>query len=245
LELTAAGKSFYYTAKKILNLKEKIYKDIEVLKRDEETFEKETVSIITNAALGINLLPKLIERFKLSFDKLNLKIIIETDDYSSMVNLLKNKTCDIGIVPIDIDVPFANLVFTFKQKISIIANKKFLITSYRDFEKIPLVLLPKSFVTRKIIDDFFIQNNILPNIVLELNYPFAIKELIKTENFVSILHYVTVQEEINRGEIVEIVPTFEIPVLTYKLVVNQDSNKQNYINEITNFLSVLKCNTIA
>jgi len=237
LELTEAGKCFYFIAKEILNFKEKLYKKIETFKGEGETSRRETVSITTNAAIGVHLLPKLIERFKLNFDKLNLKIIIETSNYSSMVNLLKNGICDIGIVPVDINVPFTNLVCTFEQKVSIITNKKFLVSidSFQDFEKLPLVLLPKSFIVRKLLDDFFSKNNILPNIVLELNYPLAIKELIKTENFVTILHYTTVKEEINRGEFIELTPAFKLPFLTYKLIVNQESSTQDYIHEITHF----------
>ena len=72
MELTEAGKCFYFTAKEILNFKEKLYKDIEILKRKGETLHRETVSIITNGALGGHLLPKLIERFRSNFDKLNL-----------------------------------------------------------------------------------------------------------------------------------------------------------------------------
>ncbi|NLX90459.1 MAG: LysR family transcriptional regulator [Firmicutes bacterium] len=243
MELTEAGKCFYFTAKEILKLKDSLYQNIRNLKK-EEAQHKETVSIITNAALGGHLLPKLLERFKLNFDKLYLKIIIETNDYSSMADLFKNNACDIGIIPLDINAPFTNLVFTFEQRLSIVANKKIVISSYEDFEKLPLVLLPKSFISRKALDDFFLRNQIMPNIALELNYPYVIKELIKKENFVAILHYVTVKEEINRGELIEIIPSFELPTITYKLVVNQKSTKQKYLDEITNFLSVLKTNSV-
>lgn len=244
LELTEAGKCFYFTAKEILKLKENLYKNIKHLNR-KETLHRETVSIITNAALGGHLLPKLLERFKSSFDKLSLKITIETDDYSSMADLFKNNACDIGIIPLDINVPFTNLIFTFEQRLAIVANKNIDISCYEDFEKIPLVLLPKSFITRKALDEFFLRHRILPNIALELNYPYVIKELIKTENFVAILHYVTVKEEMSRGELVEIIPSFELPSITYKLVVNQKSTKQKYLNEVTNFLSALKTNSTA
>lgn len=240
MELTEAGKCFYFSAKEILNVKGKLYKDIEVLKGKGETLHRETISIITNGALGGHLLPKLTERFKLSFDKLNLKIIIETDDYSSITNLFENNTCDIGVIPYNISTPFTDLIFTFEQRISIVANKKISISSYQDLEKLNLVLLPKSFFIRKTLDDFFLKNNILPNIIMEINYPYVIKEFIKNENFVTILHYATVKEEIKRGELIEIMPSFKLPFITYKLVVNQKSTKKKYLNEIISFLAILK-----
>ncbi len=243
MELTEAGKSFYFTAKEILNLKEKVCKDMEVLRGKEGApHHKETVKIVTNGALGGHLLPKLIEKFKSNFDQLNLKLTIETDDYSYMAGLFKNDTCDIGIIPIDVNAPFTNLIFTFEQRLAIFSSKYFHVATLQDFEKLPLVLMPKSFFTRELLDEFFINNKISPNIVMELNYPYVIKELIKTENFVSILHYVTVREEICRGELVEIKPPFKLPPITYKLVVNQKSANQKYLNEITDFLSVLKSN---
>jgi DNA-binding transcriptional LysR family regulator len=236
LELTEAGKLFYYTAKSILNLKEKLIGDIDIIKRREENLDKITVRIVTNAPIGIFALPKLIERFKKNFDQLDLKIIIETGDYSSMINLIKNKVCDIGIIPADLDVPCSSTISTFTQRISLVARNNFPISDINDFQTIPLVMLPNSFYTRRKIDKFFLQNNIKPNIAFELNYPFAIKELLKTENYAAILHNVIVSEEIRRGELVEIIPPFELPIITYKIIINQDSADNKYINEITNFL---------
>ena len=236
LELTEAGRNFYYNAKSILNLKDKLFTDIEIIKRKKETTKKVTVSIVANAPIGIFALPKLIERFKKNFDQLDLKIIIETDDYSSMINLIKNKICDIGIIPFDIDVPYSRSISTFTQRISLVAKNNYPLSDISDFQKIPLIMLPNSFYTRKTIDRFFLQNNITPNIVFELNYPFAIKEIIKTEDYASILHSVIVKEEIKRGELVELIPPFELPVITYKIIINEDSVDHEYINEITNFL---------
>ena len=245
LELTEAGKQVYLTAKEILVLKEKLYDNIASLMQEGEQLEQKTVSITTNAAIGVHLLPQLMEKYKLNLNKLGLKIIIETDNYSSMVNLVKNKTCDIGIIPVDVNIPSTNSVFTFEQRMSIVAKDNFTITSYQDFQKIPLVFLPKTFLIRKVLDSIFQKKGVHPNIVMELNYPSAIIELIKVENFVSILHSVTVKEEINRGEIVEITPAFKLPLLSYKLVVNQDSVKHKHVHEVIDFLSVLKNNNIA
>ena len=245
MELTEAGKHVYFTAKGIIDLKDKLYSNIEALRQDKEALERKTVSITTNAAIGVHLLPKLIEKNKSIFDKLDLKIIIETDNYPSITNLFKNKTCDIGIVPVNVDIPSTELVFTFEQKISIVSKNNLPISTYQDFQKFPLVFLPKSFMIRKVLDDIFQKNNIRPNIILELNYPSAIIELIKVKNFVSVLHHVTVKEEISRGELVEIIPSFKLPLLTYKLVVSQNSIKYKHINEITDFLSVLKNSSIA
>jgi len=236
LELTEAGKHFYYTAKNILSLKEKLFNDIEIIKRKKETLEKVTVSIIANAPIGIFALPKLIERFKMNFDKLDLKIIIETDDFSSMPNLIKNKICDIGIIPADLDIPYSSTITTFTQKLSIIAKNNYPISDIDDFQNIPIILLPNSFYTRRILDKFFFQNNITPNIAFELNFPLATKEIIKTENYATILHHVVVKEELKRGDLVEIVPPFELPVVAYKIIINQNSAEQKYIHEITSFL---------
>ena len=245
MKLTEAGKSFYFTAKEILNLKEKLCKDMEAAKGKEgKLHHRETIKIITNGALGGHLLPKLIEEFRTDFDRLNLKLTIETDNYSSVAEHLKSGTCDIGIIPIDITTPQTNLIFTFDQRLAIVSGKNITVASPQDFEKLPLVLLPKSFITREALNNFFINNKILPNIIMELNYPYVIKEFIKTENFVSILHYLTVKEEICRGELFEIKPNFELPSITYKLVVSQKNAKQKYLNEITNFLSVLKENSL-
>ena len=235
LELTEAGKCLYYSAKSILNQKGKLLTDIEAIKK-KKTVEKETVSIVTNAPIGAFALPKLIERYRLRFDRLDLKVIIETDDYPSMVSLVQNKICDIGIIHTDISVPFSTLVSTFDQKISLFAKKDIPLHTIRDFEKIPLVMLPKSFFTIKLINSFFSQNNISPNIVLELNEPFAIRELIKTENYFSILHDLIIEEDIRRGELVKVKTPFELPLINYKIVINRESAKQDTIKEITVFL---------
>ena len=236
LELTEAGKHFYYTARNILNMKEKLSNDIKSIKKQKKAVEKSTVSIVTNAPIGIFVMPKLIERFKANFDKLDLRVLIEKDDCSSMVNLIKNKIYDIGIVPFDLNIPNTNLISTFTQKISLIARKDFPASDFDDFQKIPLIMLPNYYYTRRIIDEFFLLNKIKPNIAFELNYPTVTKEIIRTEDYATIVHHVIATEEIKRGEFVELALPFKLPVMAYKIVVNQESLERKYISEITNFL---------
>ena len=222
LELTEAGQMVYDQAKHILKSIDKLYSSIDVLKEKELSTRQKTI-IAANSPIGIFLLPQFISDFYDVVSHCKVETFVEVK-YTALIQSLQNEVCDIGILPVEISVPNAKIHFTFEQELALVASSNyFQPDTFCSLNEIQLILTPKAFYNRKMLEQYFKREQISPNVVLESNHSEVIKNLLKLRKAATITHYVSVKDDIDQGELVRLTPPEKLPSVTYQVVTNTKS----------------------
>lgn len=231
VELTEAGTIVYQLAQEILRLQERLHH----IGRSEPGSTPTTI-IGTNAPIGVHVLPRLIDGYSKVFPYHHVAVSVEMN-YSAIARGLLEGRFDIGIVPNEVTVSSATTLFTFEESLVVVASPKFFQNADRcDIEELELVMPPKSFFTRRKVESYFAQRNIKLKVVWELNLPEAIKQAVQFDRRASILHRVSVEEDIRQGRLVALHPNMDLPTISYKLVVKEQKDRKPHIQELAEYL---------
>lgn len=120
--------------------------------------------------------------FHTTFPKVRIDIVNGTT--LQIVESLKNNGLDVGVVtfPIHADGLYTQVLFSEELEVLIpqsspLARRKFI--NPAEIAKLPLVLYDKTTSTRSRIDDFFLQKQVTPHIVLELSSVEAMQQMVE------------------------------------------------------------------
>ena len=179
LELTKEGKQLLFLAKPLLAHHSKVKTEInEFLKKDE------VIHIGIPPMVGTLLLPKVSKQFS----KIHPFAQMEIKEYGSKANQLavESGEIDISITVIHNDSKLPTLEYIkigetslrlAVHKNSPLANKT--IITFKDIEKMPLILMNDETLQANIVKEEFKKNNIKPNIRVRSNQIYTIKTLLE------------------------------------------------------------------
>lgn len=207
--LTEAGKLAYDTFRQVLL-------DLENLESTLKNRSKleAAIKLITIPQIGLYLLPELLIDLR-RFHKCDLEIRTETD-FEVITNLIKRGSCDIAILPASTIKTPANVIFEFTQSLTAVGHPKWNWDG-RQYEvaELPLVLLTRRFLIRRVLDEYFLGMRIKPNIVLELDHPEAIKRALRLTPSVSVFHHCVVMEDLLMGTLTLVNLHTSLPGIKY------------------------------
>lgn len=147
VELTDTGKSFYASAKKIL---ESYYEAINKMNHDMDS-EYESINVGYTRSFGRTILPKIVKKYVNDYPKTNISIVHESS--YSLINSLKDNRLDVVFVAenvaknIDNEIAYVELIKT--KPVFIMTNKfhqsKKESLSFNDLKGSPLIMPGRHF----------------------------------------------------------------------------------------------------
>ncbi|MCR4420581.1 MAG: LysR family transcriptional regulator [Clostridia bacterium] len=234
VEPTEAGRIAYRAALRVLEGLEDLTRELRYLDDNQMPSCRE-VQVICDVPTGVYILPRLASEFRGRFANVMVKVAVNTD-YRAITAKLRQDLYDLAIVPQEVNTPAAVQEFAFIEDLAIVANPALAGSPQAsDWASLPLVLPPANSIVRRSVEAYFKRLKIKPNIVLELNHPEAAKKAVGSGPVACITHKVSVQEDLDAGKLVELVPPRPLPRLSYK-VVRTRSRLGEHVRAFTSFL---------
>jgi len=151
------------------------------------------------------LLPPVLERFKLLHPKIDLEVITGATDV--LLAQLRNNSIELGVFTLPVQFPDLEVVPLCTEEMVVVTSKKHPVLSMKksiraqEIERYPLIVFPEGARTRKVLDHFFEQAGISPQISMEAENVAMIKPLVKIDLGIAIIPYLAVAEETKRREL--------------------------------------------
>ncbi len=208
--LSAAGEYFLNHARHILQTLNEAEKVIGQLKGDQIEIIK--VGIISTAQY---FLPQILKMFREKYGE--FKIILEVRNREQLIDLLRDGKIDIavmGLVPKEIDTKIYVIanhphVFVASANHSLSKLKKIDPQSLNDFD---LITRESGSGTRAHMELFFQDNDIQPNIIMEMSSNESIKQAVIADLGISFVSQHTIASEIKEG-VLKILDVKNTPIL--------------------------------
>ena len=208
--LSPAGEYFLNHARHILQTLNEAEKVIGQLKGDEIEIIK--VGIISTAQY---FLPQILKMFREKYGE--FKIILEVRNREQLIDLLRDGKIDIavmGLVPKEIDTKIYVIanhphVFVASANHSLSKLKKIDPQSLNDFD---LITRESGSGTRAHMELFFQDNDIQPNIIMEMSSNESIKQAVIADLGISFVSQHTIASEIKEG-VLKILDVKNTPIL--------------------------------
>src|SRR5690606_3353353 len=142
---------------------------------------------------------------------------------------------------LSVDFPDLHVIPLFSEEMGVVASAKHpvfagkeVITS-REIGDHPLILFPPGAYTRRLLDKFFQEQGLTPNVSMEAENVATIKPLVRINLGISILPLRSVVEEIEQGELIYLKIADSSLVREQGLVLHKTSSMPNVLSQLVNY----------
>lgn len=211
MALTREGEIVYQEAKMILEHYERMNR---LLGKATQVVEG-NVRVASILAVGLHELPPYVQQFIKRYPKVNVRLEYMHND--KVYEQVLSRRSDIGIVAFPVQKPHIEIVPFRDDRMVIVCHPKHPLAKYKKvrlskIKGMKFVAFEKTIPTRKAIDGILKANNVQVNIVMEFNNMETIKRAIEIDAGISILPFVSVQNEI-RNKTLKAVEVAEGPLM--------------------------------
>jgi DNA-binding transcriptional LysR family regulator len=226
IKLTKEGEAFLPYALKLLSLQNEAE---EKLKKLNSTLEGK-VSIGATALWSVYILPKILGEILRRYPGIEFKVV--TGNTLQIANMLLQGELDVGLISSKVKKDqFNEFNFTEVELILVcgsdhpFAKKKSI--EIEELLKAPLLTYQQSSDAWKAIKKRFAVHDSEPNIVMELNQIEAAKEMIFASHCVCFLPTLSIERELNSGQLVQIQVNNWLPIKEKMTMIYHDQ-KESY-----------------
>jgi DNA-binding transcriptional LysR family regulator len=200
--LTEAGEKLLERARKILHEHDAALEELAELRGAEHGRLRIGSS---SSSFVAEQLPEILQKLRQRFPKANITVFSGTSDV--LTQKLLNGEIDIAFVSLPIDNPNIQTELLFSDEIVAIAHPSHPLAKRRvitvaELANEPLILGEKGGNTRRLLDEFFSQVGVKPNVVMELSRQSAINRMVEENMGVGIAGAKSVAKEVAEGKLV-------------------------------------------
>jgi DNA-binding transcriptional LysR family regulator len=195
VRITPAGDS-------LLQLSHRVFQDLEdtiagISDRQESL--KGTLRLVGGMTVCLYVFPTLLTEIRRVHPNLDLKITAGGTD--RCIAQLRAGTAELGMLTLPIDVPDLVSVPVLQEELLLVGDAKHPLARKRkiapsDLAHQPFVLFETGSNTRRVVDEFFVKENIEPNIVMETENVEILKAMVKAGLGITIIPYSAVAAEV-------------------------------------------------
>lgn len=201
--LTDEGRTLYGYAKKVFDFEKQIEDAIEEMRE----LKRGVLRIGTTKTYARFFMPFLMTNFHEAYPM--IKIYLDEGSSRDMSRSLLNFKNDIAVVAKAEDHPDIDFVPFSKEELVLIVSPGHRLASKKliDFEEIsqePVIMKENGSGTRKIVNELFIRNNTIPNVLMETSNSEFIKQLVQRGEGISFLVKQSVASELKEKKLTEI-----------------------------------------
>lgn len=180
----------------------RVFRDIEetVLEVSQnEQVGRGTLRVGGGMSVCTYLLPQILKRYKTLYP--NISLTVTTGTTEPTIAQIRNNEIDVGVLTLPVESHDLQVASRFREEMVVVTSpshplcRKPKITP-EDIAETPLILFERGSNTRKIIDRFFEQQQLNPNIVMEMENVEIIKPLVDIGLGITIIPYQSIVREI-------------------------------------------------
>jgi DNA-binding transcriptional LysR family regulator len=150
-------------------------------------------------------LPEILQKLKEKFPQANISVFSGTSEV--LTQKLLNGELDIAFVSLPIENPNIQTEILHSDEIVAIASPlhpfaKRRVISAAELANEPLILGEKGGNTRRMLDEFFVQVGVKPNVIMELSRQTAINRMVEKNMGLGIAGLKSVSKEVAKGQLV-------------------------------------------
>jgi LysR family cyn operon transcriptional activator len=153
----------------------------------------------------IYILPPVLEKFKALHPRIELEIATGSTD--ALLSKLRNNSIEIGVFTLPLRGTDLEVIPLCEEEMVVVVSRKYPVLSKKrwinaeEIPKHPLIIFSRETHTRYVLEEFFHEAGIVPQIVMEIENVAMIKPLIKIDMGISIIPLSAVVEELKRKEL--------------------------------------------
>lgn len=150
------------------------------------------------------LLPQLLKRYKTLYP--NIKLTVSTGNSEPIIRQIRNNEIDLGFLTLPVVANDLQVVSILREEMVVVTSIKHPLSVQRqitpqDIAAAPLILFERGSNTRKVIDQFFLDQHLTPQIIMEMENVEIIKPLVEIGLGITIIPYQSIVREVQAGKL--------------------------------------------
>ncbi|MBM3264465.1 MAG: LysR family transcriptional regulator [candidate division Zixibacteria bacterium] len=148
------------------------------------------------------LLPQILKEYKTRYPHVQLTVTTGTTEPT--IQKIRNNEIDVGVLSLPVESQDLQVRSVFREEMMVVTGpshplrEKRHITP-RDLASAPLILFERGSNTRKVIDRFFEEQSLAPDIIMEMENVEIIKPLVEIGLGITIIPYQSIVREVEAG----------------------------------------------
>ncbi len=196
--LTAHGETMLTTANRINSEIQDAVSQI----ADARELRRGLLSLGGGMTVALYILPKLLKKFRSRYRNIDLRIT--TGEADLLLHLLRTRQVDLALLTLPIVGADLEVHPVLKDEMVVVTSGTHVLTRERTVDpkklgRYPLVLFESGSNTRKVLDDFFLEEQIPANVVMETENVEIIKAMVASGLGITLLPYSAIAGELRTG----------------------------------------------
>ncbi len=200
VKITPAGES-------VLQLAIRVFDDIrETTAGITETQEKLTgvIRLVGGMTVSLYVFPSLLKEFRRQHPEVDVKVMTGSSD--RLVRKLRSGAADLGLLTLPINEPDLNTHPVMREEMMLVTYPTHPLAKKTrveptDLVRQPFVLYEPGSNTRRVIDEFFVKEQVQPRIVMETENVEIIKAMVKSGIGIALISQQAVEHEVREGQL--------------------------------------------
>src|SRR5260370_26647508 len=169
---------------------------------DTLALQRGLLSLGGGMTVSLYILPKLLRKFRSLYKNVDLRIT--TGEADELLRLLRTGQVDLALLTLPIVAEDVEVRRVLKEEMVLVTSRNHALTRVRTIEpkslrRYPFVLFESGSNTRKVLDEFFLEEQIPVNVVMETENVEIIKAMVASGLGVTLLPYSAIAGELRTG----------------------------------------------
>jgi DNA-binding transcriptional LysR family regulator len=169
---------------------------------DTLALQRGLLSLGGGMTVSLYILPKLLRKFRSLYKNVDLRIT--TGEADELLRLLRTGQVDLALLTLPIVAEDLEVRPVLKEEMVLVTSRNHALTRVRTIEpkslrRYPFVLFESGSNTRKVLDEFFLEEQIPVNVVMETENVEIIKAMVASGLGVTLLPYSAIAGELRTG----------------------------------------------
>jgi DNA-binding transcriptional LysR family regulator len=169
---------------------------------DTQTLQRGVIGLGGGMTVCLHILPKLLKKFRTLYKNIDLRIT--TGTAGDLLQRLRAHEVDLLLLTLPIVGPDLEVVPVLKEEMIVVMAKNHALAKSpaveaRTLARHPLILFEPGSNTRKVVDDFFLEQKLVANVVMETENVEIIKAMVANGIGASILPYGALAADLRKG----------------------------------------------
>ena len=196
--LTREGEILLGTAKRI----DRDIQDVLSRISDTQNLQRGSLTLAGGMTVCLYILPKLIRKFRSQYRNIDLRVVSARTD--TMLRMIRNHEIDLALLTLPIVASDLEVQPVLKEEMVVVTAKRHPLAAPRSIDpaalgRYPLILYETGSNTRRVIDEFFAEQQIPMKVVMETENVEIIKAMVASGLGVSLIPYAAIVGDLRSG----------------------------------------------
>jgi len=191
----------------LLQLSHRVFQDVQDTVAgisDQQESLKGTLRLVGGMTVCLYVFPALLTELRRAHPHLDLKIAGGSSEYC--IAQLRAGTADLGLLTLPVDAPDLVAVPVIQEELLLVTHPRHPLAKRRhitpaDLTREAFVLFESGSNTRRVIDEFFMREHVVPHIVMETENVEIIKAMVRNGLGIGIIPYQAVSAEVGARQL--------------------------------------------